>query len=93
MKTQYVMGLSTGITGALLLTASWLATAQTPVDSSRSEICGDTSSKPFTNAAGQGPQWKFHKYLIDREDRLAGSYGSSLASRSNRLVGAKERLF
>ena len=93
MKTRYIMGLSAGITGVLLLTASWLATAQTPVDSPRSEICGDTSYKPFSNAAGQGPRWKFHKYLIDREDRLASSYGSSLESRSDRLVGAKEWLF
>lgn len=27
-------------------------------------------------AAGEYPRWNFHKYLIDREGRLVGSYGA-----------------
>jgi len=30
----------------------------------------------LAEAAGEAPQWNFHKYLIDREGRLVASYGS-----------------
>ena len=43
-------------------------------------------------AAGQSPGWNFHKYLIDREGRLAGSYGSSVEPESDKLVKAIEQL-
>ena len=195
MKTQYVLGLSTGITGMLLLTASWLAPAQATADASRPQICGDEASYPvrklasneqvnfcdaykdrvvlvvntasrcgytyqyegleklyseyrdrglvvvgfpsndfgnqepgkeksikkfcrltygvqfpmhaktrvkgqdadplyqsLADAAGQSPHWNFHKYLIDREGGLAGSYGSSIEPGSDTLVDAIERL-
>ena len=70
MKTRNLMGLSGAITGMMLFTASWLAPAQTPLEPSASKICGDTPHQSLTNAAGQGPQWSFHRYLIDREGRL-----------------------
>ncbi|MBL8327510.1 MAG: glutathione peroxidase [Rubrivivax sp.] len=50
---------------------------------------------PFYRALGQAagdvPSWNFHKYLIDRQGRLAGSFGSLVSPLSSRLVGAIEK--
>jgi glutathione peroxidase len=53
----------------------------------------DPLYRTLADAAGESPGWNFHKYLIDREGRLAGSFGSSVEPRSRTLVGAIERLF
>ena len=43
-------------------------------------------------AAGEYPRWNFHKYLIDRDGNLAGSYSSLTKPQSGRLVRAIEGL-
>ena len=52
----------------------------------------DPFYRALTRAAGEGPRWNFHKYLIDREGRLAGSYGSHVEPESETLIEAIERL-
>jgi glutathione peroxidase len=42
--------------------------------------------------AGEYPRWNFHKYLIDRNGKLVGSYTSFTRPQSGRLVRAIERL-
>ena len=42
--------------------------------------------------AGEYPKWNFHKYLIGRDGRLAGSYSSFTGPRSKKLVRAIEAL-
>ena len=39
-------------------------------------------------ARGDYPQWNFHKYLLDREGRLVGSFASSVAPDSDELTQA-----
>jgi glutathione peroxidase len=41
-------------------------------------------------AAGQYPRWNFHKYLIDRDGKLVGSFPSKVAPEDPRLVRAVE---
>ena len=36
--------------------------------------------------SGEFPRWNFHKYLLDREGNLVGSYSSSTGPQSDRLV-------
>lgn len=36
-------------------------------------------------AAGEYPRWNFHKYLIDRDGRLVGSYGSRVKPDQGKL--------
>ena len=36
--------------------------------------------------AGSWPKWNFHKYLLDREGRLIGSYGSFTGPQGKKLV-------
>jgi len=52
----------------------------------------DPLYRTLADAAGQSPSWNFHKYLIGRDGRLAGSYGSSVEPRSDTIVQAIERL-
>ncbi len=42
--------------------------------------------------AGEYPAWNFHKYLLDRDGRLVGSFGSHVTPDDRRLVGAIEEL-
>jgi len=48
------------------------------------------SASPFYQALAQGagtfPQWNFHKYLIDREGKLIGSFPSQTKPESDELV-------
>ncbi|MGV6858435.1 MAG: glutathione peroxidase [bacterium] len=37
------------------------------------------------DAAGEYPKWNFHKYLIDREGHLVGSYRSSVKAETGQL--------
>jgi glutathione peroxidase len=41
--------------------------------------------------AGEYPRWNFHKYLLDREGRLVGSFASTVAPDSRQLIAAVER--
>lgn len=43
-------------------------------------------------AAGSWPKWNFHKYLLDRNGQLVGSYGSFTKPRSKKLVKQIESL-
>lgn len=43
-------------------------------------------------AAGEYPAWNFHKYLIDREGRLVGSYSSFTKPESRKLTARIESL-
>ena len=43
-------------------------------------------------AAGQSPRWNFHKYLLDRQGRLVGSYSSFVKPQSDTLTKAIEKL-
>jgi len=96
MNAKLTFGLTAGITGSLLLTAALLVPAQAPAGSARPQICSDSTSylvRKLAHAPAVSPRWHFHKGLIDREGRLAGSFGSSVEPRSRALVGAIERLF
>lgn len=41
--------------------------------------------------AGEYPRWNFHKYLLDREGNLVGSYRSRVAPQSDTLLAAIDR--
>ncbi|MES9971835.1 MAG: glutathione peroxidase [Candidatus Thiodiazotropha sp.] len=61
----------------------------------KSRVTGDNAD-PFygalAEAAGTPPRWNFHKYLIDRDGRFAGSYNSFVAPESDKLIEAIEGL-
>jgi len=42
--------------------------------------------------SGEYPRWNFHKYLLDRNGRLVGSYSSAVKPQSRKLVMAVEGL-
>ncbi len=42
-------------------------------------------------AAGDTPQWNFHKYVIDRRGRVVASFGSMVTPTGERMVGAIEK--
>lgn len=52
----------------------------------------DPFYRALAEAAGGPPRWNFHKYLIDRDGRLAGSYSSFVAPQSDKLIKAIEGL-
>ena len=43
-------------------------------------------------ATGQRPRWNFHKYLIDREGRVVGSFSSRIKPQDKKLTSVIERL-
>jgi glutathione peroxidase len=45
----------------------------------------------LAKASGEAPQWNFHKYLVDRQGRVAGSFASGLKPDDKRLLAAIER--
>lgn len=58
-------------------------------------VTGDDAA-PFYKAlaeAGNGPpRWNFHKYLIDRDGHVVGSFSSFTDPQSDKLVGAIQRI-
>lgn len=61
----------------------------------KTHVKGDDADplyKALAEAAGESPRWNFHKYLLDREGRLAGSYSSFTKPHSKKLRQAIERL-
>jgi glutathione peroxidase len=47
--------------------------------------------KALAKAAADEPAWNFHKYLVDRQGRVVGSFGSMVQPKSARLVSALEK--
>ena len=47
--------------------------------------------RDLAQAAGEAPQWNFHKYLIGRDGRLIASYASKVAPDDPRIVAAIEQ--
>lgn len=47
--------------------------------------------KQLAKETGTYPRWNFHKYLIDRDGRVVGSFPSHVAPQDRALVGAIER--
>lgn len=61
---------------------------------SKSVVRGPQASPLYTSlakATGQAPQWNFHKYLIDRNGRVVGSFASKVEPGSPSLVAAIEK--
>ena len=52
----------------------------------------DPFYKYLASVTGQQPGWNFHKYLIDREGRVVGSFPSQVAPDDKRLVNRIEEL-
>ena len=46
----------------------------------------------LAKTSGESPAWNFHKYLMDRDGRVVGSYGSTVAPESDTLRAAIEAL-
>lgn len=53
----------------------------------------DPLYRTLGDQAGEYPSWNFHKYLLDRNGRLVGSYPSHVRPQDPRLTGSIERLF
>lgn len=47
--------------------------------------------RDLAKAAGQAPQWNFHKYLIGRDGRLVASFGSKTKPDDPQVVAAIEQ--
>ena len=47
--------------------------------------------KSLEKASGDAPKWNFHKYLVSRDGRVVGSYGSRTTPDDKALVAAIER--
>lgn len=52
----------------------------------------DPLYKELANQAGEYPAWNFHKYLLDREGNLIGSFPSQVKPQSQQLVKAIKEL-
>ena len=54
------------------------------------------SAEPLYQAlateAGQFPRWNFHKYLLNRQGEVVGSFGSSITPNNADLVSQIEAL-
>lgn len=52
----------------------------------------DPLYKRLGSTAGQYPRWNFHKYLLDRNGKLVGSYPSQVSPNDPQLLKAIEAL-
>ncbi len=50
----------------------------------------DPFYKALADAAGTEPRWNFHKYLLDRDGKLVGSFGSSTNPQGSKMIKAIE---
>jgi glutathione peroxidase len=48
--------------------------------------------RKLAQLSGEYPQWNFHKYLLDRDGKLVGSFASSVRPEDRNLVSAIEAL-
>lgn len=58
-------------------------------------VSGAAANPLYTELArqtGSPPRWNFHKYLIDRNGRVSGAYGSRTAPDDPKLIADIERL-
>lgn len=46
----------------------------------------------LAQASGTAPKWNFHKYLVDRQGRVAANFASAVEPEDKRLVAALEQL-
>jgi glutathione peroxidase len=46
----------------------------------------------LVRAAGQGPGWNFHKYLVDRQGRVVASFKSDVEPEDKRVTGEVDKL-
>lgn len=46
----------------------------------------------IARAAGQGPGWNFHKYLVDRQGKVVASFKSDVEPEDRRLTAELEKL-
>ena len=51
----------------------------------------DPFYRALAQAAGTEPRWNFHKYLLDRDGKLIGSFGSSTNPQGRKMIEAIER--
>jgi len=61
---------------------------------SKTVVVGTSRSPLYSalaKASGETPQWNFHKYLVDRQGRVAASFASSVKPDDKRLLAAIER--
>ncbi len=61
----------------------------------KSGVVGQTANPFFAALArqsGEAPQWNFHKYLIDRQGRVAATFPSAIDPLDRRLIGRIEQL-
>jgi glutathione peroxidase len=52
----------------------------------------DPLYRALATEAGEYPRWNFHKYLLDREGRVVGSFPSQVRPQDPRLLAAIEAL-
>jgi len=52
----------------------------------------DPLYKALAEQAGEYPRWNFHKYLLDRNGKLVGSFPSNVEPRGQQLIQAIEKL-
>ncbi len=59
----------------------------------KTRVRGETADpfyKALADAAGTEPRWNFHKYLLDRDGNLVGSFGSSTNPQGRKMIEAIE---
>jgi glutathione peroxidase len=56
------------------------------------EARADPLYRALAEQAGEYPSWNFHKYLLDRDGRVVGSYSSFIPPESSNLIRAIESL-
>ena len=54
-------------------------------------VHADPFYKKLAEASGQRPQWNFHKYLIDRNGKLVGSYQSAITPYNKKIIQTIEK--
>lgn len=62
---------------------------------SKSVVSGSGKNALFTaleKATGVAPKWNFHKYLIDRNGKVVGTFSSEMEPQNPKLVSAVERV-
>jgi glutathione peroxidase len=46
----------------------------------------------LADVSGDTPRWNFHKYLLDRQGRVVGSFPGEVSPQDERLIAAIEAL-
>jgi len=56
------------------------------------EANADPLYKTLGNLAGEFPAWNFHKYILDRNGKLIGSFNSRVEPNSEKIIETIEKL-